>query len=642
MSVKVTQVYPKVVSFLSVVPYLQRKLRDRGLSERISMDLILRVLSSMAAPTRVFPPAPLTRARTQPNLGSALASGTAGGGYLIFNPYFFADTGEVTIKKDSIDPSFTLEQYAQALINGGGYEAANPDRQYIAVPPEIGRIIEEGYDRGYLPYFTDQSLYLFAFSPGAKPLIQTGTLPVLVAFHVGGAQHPLTGDFRYWDAVLARAPQNGYYSAPDGKLISEKMAKQYQTIQSKYAVVSLDGVTYPEGVEGWAQARAGEKAERAEQAIRAKARKAILSGGQAAEDAEAIGLTEQGYQNLLTLGYPYMVSKPIYDKDKPTAPPPIYAQAIAGALAFLARQEPTIILGRGPVSDIARNIVDTFLRTTHLVHENEADRKLKVEKMIREDREARRKLALWEQKGWDQRGLKEEDRFYPYAAADIYFDQMYSMTVTVAAVIDHLHLGHEEAQKYGQRVYDARERAMKDLRTKYDNMPEKVEQKERAETAEREKKERNERRPRVIQKIKEQMQAWIESYPTVDIGKALKSTKSYIFYLNGDWYLPAPKGTKVKQGFWLLLNANGFRCSRLVTEGRIAPSEEFVEAYGHVAAKLPGAMPLPARNKNARYEALRWEDSQRFDSGNKSSDIERMVVLAQQRLASKPDTSEDA
>jgi len=634
MTGKVTYAYPKVLTFDGVFATVRAKLQNRGLYNQIKVDTILNLLSSVTAPVGVFPPAPLTKAKTKPNLGDFLVYGTVGDMDVYFNPYFFADTGEVKHKKGSDDPNFPLERYTQGIAQNG-CEEAHSNRWYIAVPPELGRIVEEGYERGYKPFFTNNVLYLFAFPPGAKPVVQTGTLPVLVVFHLGDSAYPLTGDFQYWDAKVRKGDAD----------ISEKTKNTYRRIRSNYAIVKLDGVTYPTGVQSLNESRAAEKAERAEQAARAKGRKAILSGGQVGEDAETIGLTEQGYQNLLTLGYPYMISKYDYGNKArpydPAQPPPEYAQAVAGALAFLARQDPTIILGRGPVSDYARSIVDSFLRTSHLVHQSEADRKAKVEKMIKEDAGAKRKLALWKQNRWDHRGLKEEDRFYPYEGGNIYFDQTYSMLPTVAAVVNHLHLGHDEAQKYGQQVYDARTAALTALGDKYENMPEKVEQREREKREEREREERNERRPQVKKEIQEQMGAWIGGYPTVDIGKALKSTKNLIFYVDGDWYLPAPKGTKVKQGYWLLLNADGHRCTRLVTEGRVAPLEKFVEAYDYVAEKLPEAMPVPSRSKNARYEALRWEDRQRLYPINRRGGVEQMIVLAQEKLASKPESDGD-
>ena len=632
MTDKVTYVYSKVLTFEGVFATARGRLERLGL---YNLDVVLRVIIGMTAPVGVFPPAPLTKAKTKPNLGDFLVYGTAGGREFYFNPYFFADTSEVKYVKGSGDPDFPIERYTEAIGRLGCKEAF-ANQWYIAVPPEIGRIVEEGYERGYRPLFTDRGLYLFDFLPGAKPIVQSGTLPVLVVLHIGDPAHPLTGDFPYWDAQMRKS----------SVYIPEEIKTKYLRIRDNYAVVKPDGVTYPKGVLNLNEARAAEKAERAEQAARAKGRKAILSGGQVEADAEAIGLTEQGYQNLLTLGYPYMIPKNIYGKKElqydPAKPPPEYAQAVTGALAFLARQDPTIILGRGSVSDFARSIVDVFLRTTHLATDSEGGRKLKVEKMIREDREAKRKLALWEQRGWDQRGLKEEDRFYPYAAANIYFDQTYSMAVPVAAVINHLHLGRDEAQKYGDRVYAVREAAVEDLHGKYHNMPENVERREREEREERERKERNERRPRVLREIKERMQAWIESYPPVDVSKALKSTKNYIFYVNGGWYLPLPKEAKTKQGFWPLLDAIGSRCPRDYTQGRVAPLEKFVEAYDRVAEELPGAMPVPHRDKNAHYEAIRWADSQRLDYVNRTGDIEQMVVLVQEKLASKPDTDEDA
>ena len=621
MTDKVTYVYSKVLTFEGVLAAARNRLERLGpYNFDDNFDVVLRVLIGMTAPVGVFPPAPLTKAKTKPNLGDSLVYGTVGGKELYFNPYFFSDTGEVKHTKGSDDPNFTVEQYTQAIKNLGCKEAL-PNRWYIAVPPEIGRIVEEGYERGYRPLFTNKALYLFDFLPGAKPLVQTGTLPVLVVIHSGDPAHPLSGDFLYWDAQMRKSD------------VPEKTKAAYRKIRDNYAVVSPDGVTYPKGVLNLNEAQAAGKAERAEQAARAKGRKAILSGGQVGADAEAIGLTEQGYQNLLTLGYPYMISKYDYGNKAqpydPAKPPPEYAQAVTGALAFLARQDPTIILGRGSVSDYARSVVDTFLRASHLVHDREADRKAKVEKMIKEDADAKRKLALWEQNGWTQRGLKQEDRFYPYEASNIYFDQTYSMVVPVAAVINHLHLGHDEAQKYGQKVIDAREAAMKDLRAKYDNMPEKVEERERQEREKREKKERNERRPQAKREIGERMRAWLEKQPVLDIGKALKGKEEYVFYLDGGLYRKE-KDARAKKGEWPITRrhwGNRVGLSKEHTQATAVTPAAFVEAYGRLTGDIAEAMPVPPTGRAAFIEAQNWAAG--YDRDNGLGPVEEFVVEIQ-------------
>lgn len=617
MTDKVTYVYSKVLTFEGVFATARGRLERLGL---YNLDVVLRVIIGMTAPVGVFPPAPLTKAKTKPNLGDFLVYGTAGGREFYFNPYFFADTGEVKHTKGSADPNFAVEQYTEAIGRLGCKEAF-ANHWYIAVPPEIGRIVEEGYERGYRPLFTDKGLYLFDFLPGAKPIVQSGTLPVLVVLHVGDPAHPLTGDFPYWDAQMRKSD------------VPEKTKVSYRRIRDNYAVVKPDGVTYPKGVLNLNEARAAEKAERAEQTARAKGRKAILSGGQVEADAEAIGLTEQGYQNLLTLGYPYMISKYDYGNKAqpydPAKPPPEYAQAVTGALAFLARQDPTIILGRGAVSDYARNVVDAFLRTSRLTHESEADRKLKVEKMIKEDADAKRKLALWEQNGWTQRGLKEEDRFYPYEAGNIYFDQTYSMLPSVAAVVNHLHLDHDEAQKYGQRAYDARTAAFIDLGAKYDNMPEKVEERERVKREQQEKKERNERRPQAKREIGERMRAWLEKQPVLDIGKALKGKEEYVFYLDGGLYRKE-KDARAKRGEWPITRRHwGKRVglSKEHTQATAVTPAAFVEAYRKLTADIAEAMPVPSTGRAGIIAAQTWAAG--YDRDNSLSPVEEFIAEIQ-------------
>jgi polyhydroxyalkanoate synthesis regulator phasin len=405
--------------------------------------------------------------------------------------------------------------------------------------------------------------------------------------------------------------------------------------------VGLDGVKYKTPNQTLAATLEAERVKRGGQAARAKARKELLSGDQAGDDAEAIGLTEQGYRNLLTVGYPYMVPSNIFSGKQGMTfdaqnPPPEYAQAVTGVLAFLARQDPTIVTGRGLVSDLCRSIVDTMYRqTTPFQHQSEEERRQKIKDMVEGDQDARRKLTLWEANGWVHAGLRKEDKFFPGEAGNIYFDPDYALFAPYVSAVNVMHLGKDEAEKAYKEADEKRSKLIKGLFSKYENMPEIKEKEARRLREEQERKERNERRLPSIKEIERRMNAWLEKQPVMDIAKGLKSKKEYVFYVDGIRYYE-PEHTQTKKGLWPLVDTYGRRLSRENTQAKAATLDEYVEAYRRLAKDIPELLPVPDRDRKAWNKAREWQS--KYDQDNRLGPAEVLVALAQEKLAPKPPT----
>ncbi len=581
------------------------------------------LLAELRAPINSFPPPPLARPSRPPNLAGHYFVGKAQGVTVYTNPYFFSGLSDLKPDPPEHQGPGTLESIGEALWSFLGFFESDPKNQRMAVPPEIGRIIEEGYERGYAPHFTDKGFALYDLRDPTK-LLQTRTLPVLMLVNWGQA-HPPNRDFDYWDEVLRRG-RPGNYKNRQGESIPEDKVTQYQKIKSAWAMVTPESVLYPRAGESLQEQREAAQEKRGAQRARDKAKKAITSGTGARADALAIGLTEQGYENLLNLAWPYM--KGVERKYDLNEAPPEYGPAVSGALAFLARQYPTVLLGRGPVSEIARNVIDVFFRNTlSLPFMSESDRKEKLEKLVQRDREARRKLDLWIDNGWDHAGLKAEDRFYPGEAGYIAFDQTYSLPTLVVPVLNSLHLGKAEAQRAGEEAYDKRDRAIADLRARHDQMPEIREKREREEREERLRKERIAARPGAKLQAEQEMRKWADSLPVVNITKLVKARQEFVVWANGSWYRTHYKYTP-KRGHWPLYTSDGYPLSREITQAPGTGMDPFIEAYALVAQGLPAALPVPPRTRNAFSEALKWDPS--HSAG--LSGLEKTVARIQEYL----------
>lgn len=579
------------------------------------------LLAELRAPINSFPSPPLARPSRPPNLAGHYFVGKAQGLTVYVNPSFFSGLSELKPDPPENQGPGTLESIGQALWSFLGFFESDPKNQRMAVPPEIGRIIEEGYERGYAPHFTDKGFALYDLRDPPK-LLQNSTLPVLILVNRGQG-HPLNRDFDYWDEVLRRG-RPGNYKNRQGDYIPEDSVTLYQKIKSAWAMVTPESVLYPRAGESLQEQREAAREKREAQRARDKAKKAITSGTGAYADALAIGLTEQGYENLLNLAWPYMKERK-YASDEA---PPEYGPAVSGALAFLARQDPTVLLGRGPVSEIARNIAEVFFRITlHLSSLSESERKEKLEKLVQEDREAQRKLGLWIDNGWDHAGLKAEDRFYPGEAGYIAFDQTYSLPTLVVPVLNSLHLGKAEAQRAGEEAYDKRDRAIADLRARHDQMPEVREKREREEREDRLRRERIAARPGAKLQAEQEMRKWADSLPVVSIAKLIKARQEFVVWANGSWYRTTYTTTP-KRGYWPLYTGDGYPLSREIAQAPGAGMDPFIEAYDRVAQGLPAALPVPPRTRNAFSEAIKWDPG--YSAG--LSELEKTVARIQEHL----------
>jgi hypothetical protein len=243
--------------------------------------------------------------------------------------------------------------------------------------------------------------------------------------------------------------------------------------------------------------------------------------------------------------------------------------------------------------------------------------------MVKEDQEARRKLALWEANGWDHAGLKEEDKFFLYEASNISFDPDYALFAPYVSAVNVMHLGKDEAEKAYKETDEKRSNLIIDLHKKYDNMPEIKEREARRLREEQERKERNERRPLARKEAGERMLAWLEKQPVVDVAKTLKSDKNHVFYAGGGLFYPAEATTR-KKGVWPLLNiVPGYGAlSRNNTQAQAVTFDEFVEAYRQFTKDIPDAAPVPEKDREAWFKVDEWR--RRYDDRTPSY-IEEMI-----------------